>query len=117
MLQQKRARNMVNFSLFADLITSYDIIGTEIQLNVLIRDNLDIHRYYHLKKTQIPIQWSKQALSTLPEFVELFKTHRVEKSITVSSPREEVLDEQNKKRRRRSKKTLGSIKHRKTAYL
>ncbi|RIB16634.1 hypothetical protein C2G38_1495689 [Gigaspora rosea] len=28
----------------------YDIIGIEIQLNVLIRDNIDIHRYYHLKK-------------------------------------------------------------------
>ncbi|KAG9297078.1 hypothetical protein G9A89_004944 [Geosiphon pyriformis] len=109
---------------------------TEIQLNVLIRDNLDIHRYYHLKKTQISIQWSEQALSTLPEFVELLlnlrnilvvnlsllmqvpisERHRVEKNITVSSLRQEVPDEQNKKRQRRSKKTLGSIKHRKTAY-
>ncbi|KAG9303182.1 hypothetical protein G9A89_004272 [Geosiphon pyriformis] len=59
------------------VLVLYDIIGTEIQLNVLIRDNLDIHRYYHLKKTQIPIQWSEQALSTLPEFVELLLNLRV----------------------------------------
>ena len=36
--------------LFTDLIIRWNIIGTEIQLNVLIRDSIDIHRYYHLKK-------------------------------------------------------------------
>ncbi|CAG8448049.1 9026_t:CDS:2 [Ambispora leptoticha] len=117
-------------------IVGIQVAGTEIQLNVLIRDNLDIHRYYHLKKTQIPIQWSDPTLSTLPEFVELLlnlrnilvvnlsllmqvptsKTHRVEKSTTVSSPREETPDKQNKKRQRRSKKTSGYNEHRKSAY-
>ena len=63
--------------LFTDLIIRCNIIGTEIQLNVLIRDNLDIHRYYHLKKTQIPIQWSDPTLSTLPDFVELLLNLRV----------------------------------------
>ncbi|CAG8615392.1 9151_t:CDS:2 [Paraglomus occultum] len=117
-------------------IVGIQVAGTEIQLNVLIRDNLDVHRYYHLKKTQIPIQWSDPTLSTLPEFVELLlnlrnilivnlsllmqvptsKTHRVEKSTTVSSPREETPDEQHKKRQRRSKKTSRSNEHRTSAY-
>nr|CAG8510047.1 8047_t:CDS:2 [Entrophospora candida] len=99
--------------------------GTEIQLNVLIRDNLDIHQYYHLKKTQIHIQRSEQALSTLPEFVELLLNLRysqvrcvvLKKSTTVSSlPREEIHNEQNKKRKKRSKKKSGSIKHRSSYF-
>ncbi|KAG9294054.1 hypothetical protein G9A89_004922 [Geosiphon pyriformis] len=65
-----QTRSKIN-AIAGKVLVLYDIIGTEIQLNVLIKDNLDIHRYYHLKKTQIPLQWSEQASSTLPEFVEL----------------------------------------------
>lgn len=97
-------------------IIGIQVAGTEIQLNVLIRGGLDIHRYYHLKKAQIPIHWSEQVLSTLPEFIELLlnlrnilivnlsllmqiltsKTHRVEKSTTVSSPSEKRMHDGQK---------------------
>jgi len=57
--------------------SKYYFIGTEIQLNVLVRDNFNIHRYYHLQKAQIPVQWSSEIKETLPKFIELLLNLRV----------------------------------------
>ncbi|CAG8731894.1 15341_t:CDS:2, partial [Acaulospora morrowiae] len=81
-------------------IVGVQVAGQTMRLNVLIRDNADIHRYYHLLEAKVPIQPSDSVIVT--KFVELLLVLRnilivnmsllynaplLEKSSTVTSPR------------------------------
>ncbi|RIA92764.1 hypothetical protein C1645_763963 [Glomus cerebriforme] len=89
---------------FHHLTMSHTKIGCKLHLNVLVRDSGDIHRYYHLKSAEIPVQQSEE--DVVAEFIEtllilrnilvvnmslIFHTQvprsrrRMEKSSTVSS--------------------------------
>jgi hypothetical protein len=46
-------------------------------LNVLIKDNFEIQRYYHLQEAEIPIQKTDDTLTILPKFIELLLNLRV----------------------------------------
>ncbi|CAG8753907.1 8328_t:CDS:2, partial [Acaulospora morrowiae] len=89
----------------------FDIVGVQVagqtmRSNVFIRDNADIHRYYHLLEAKVPIQPSDSVI--VAKFVELLLVLRnilivnmsllynaplsrsarlLEKSSTVTSPR------------------------------
>ncbi|CAG8706623.1 4015_t:CDS:2, partial [Acaulospora morrowiae] len=90
-------------------IVGIQVAGTKIQLNVLI-SILPSEKNANSYTMNILVV----NLSLLMQ-VPTSKTHRVEKSTTVSSPREETPDKQNKRRQRRSKKKSGSNEHRKSA--
>ncbi|RHZ43485.1 hypothetical protein Glove_1066g3 [Diversispora epigaea] len=86
-------------------IVGVQIAGSTIRLNVLTRDLADIHRYYHIRDVEIPVQQSNSTIVT--KFVETLMIMRnillvnisllcnapltrsnkvVEKSSTISSP-------------------------------
>ncbi|RHZ76203.1 hypothetical protein Glove_202g106 [Diversispora epigaea] len=86
-------------------IVEVQIAGSTIRLNVLIRDLADIHRYYHIRDVEIPVQQSNSTIVT--KFVEtllimrnillvnisllcnapLTRSNKImEKSSTISSP-------------------------------
>ena len=90
-------------------IIRVQIAGKKICLSILIRDMSEVHRYYHLHESEIPVQLSD--LSIVEKFVEILLILRniliinmsilynaslkrsncnVEKSSTISSPMRET---------------------------
>lgn len=60
---------------FHRITMSHTKIGRTLHLNVLIRDSGDIHRYYHLKSAEIPVQQAEEDVVT--EFIEALLILRV----------------------------------------
>ncbi|CAB4393658.1 unnamed protein product [Rhizophagus irregularis] len=87
-------------------------------------DKQNINRYYHLQKTEVPIQKTEKSIKVLPKFVKLLLnlrnilminlslltnapkvyTRRTKSSSTISSPKRDE-DKQKKVNKRKQKKT------------
>ncbi|CAB5183399.1 unnamed protein product [Rhizophagus irregularis] len=105
-------------------IIGIQIAGKEIYLNALMTDKQNINRYYHLQKTEVPIQKTEKSIKVLPKFVKLLLnlrnilminlslltnapkvyTRRTKSSSTISSPKRDE-DKQKKVNKRKQKKT------------
>lgn len=59
------------------IIILYYFIGTKIHLNILLKDQFNIQRYYHLQTAEIPIQQTEETFTILPNFIELLLNLRV----------------------------------------
>ncbi|CAB4406784.1 unnamed protein product [Rhizophagus irregularis] len=97
--------------------------GKEIYLNALMTDKQNINRYYHLQKTEVPVQKTEKSIKVLPKFVKLLLnlrnilminlslltnapkvyTRRTKSSSTISSPKRDE-DKQKKINKRKQKK-------------
>ena len=44
------------------------LAGNVLHLNLLVRDMVNVHRYYHLRSVEIPVQFSDEAVVT--KFIE-----------------------------------------------
>ena len=44
------------------------VAGNVLHLNLLVRDMVNVHRYYHLQSVEIPVQFSNEAVVT--KFIE-----------------------------------------------
>jgi hypothetical protein len=49
-------------------IVGVQVAGCKLRLNVLIRDSIEVHRYYNLRESEIPIRYSNDP-SILGEFI------------------------------------------------
>ncbi|CAB5356480.1 unnamed protein product [Rhizophagus irregularis] len=49
-------------------IISMQVAGNILHLNVIVRDKVNVHRYYHLQSAKIPIQLSNESVVT--KFIE-----------------------------------------------
>ena len=49
-------------------IVGVQVAGCKLRLNVLIRDSVEVHRYYNLRESEIPIRYSNDP-SILEEFI------------------------------------------------
>lgn len=59
-------------------IIGIQVTGTTLCLNVLTRDHVDVHRYYKLRETNIPIRYSN-----LPNLVEFIHTLLIFRNILI----------------------------------
>ena len=49
-------------------IVGMQVAGKVLHLNLLVRDMVNVHRYYHLQSAEIPVQFSDEAVVT--KFIE-----------------------------------------------
>src|SRR6185436_13364300 len=49
-------------------IVGMQVAGNVLHLNLLVRDMVNVHRYYHLQSAEIPVQFSDEAVVT--KFIE-----------------------------------------------
>ncbi|RHZ85747.1 hypothetical protein Glove_60g28 [Diversispora epigaea] len=50
-------------------IIGVQIAGNELHLNLLVRDMVNVHRYYHLQSAEIPVQFSDKRVIVMIDIV------------------------------------------------